>query len=235
VFLRLNLNHLMNLQDGTQTRNENKDITKISYLSTSNVDGVMSTTCSENGEEVYYKLRNWSDLKLESVTLFGDTSKGVCKRIYDQKESDAFFLDEFGPVFSSSNINEMGYNGTINISETHLLNNGSCCTISVSKQVEQGDTVLSNYCSEFSQASWLTYKPTTYNVSATLKENAEDAYDSFSKARWPTQYKASCTDIPVISGFYIVDIIVANHRQWYLMYGGMIHHYIQIEKRKLTI
>ena len=81
---------------------------------------------------------NWYNTTT-TVTLFGDQTAGTCKRVYEQRVSDRFFLDEFGPIFSSSKITDMGFDegDTISISETHNIN-GSCCIISFDSHPHQG-------------------------------------------------------------------------------------------------
>ena len=198
VFLRLNLNHLMNLQNGTTLTNDNKDITKLSYIVDGPDPSASSVLC--NGSTVYYKVKTFDQVKLESVTLFGDQTAGTCKRVYEQRESDRFFLDEYGPIYSSSKISDMNASvgDTINISETHYIN-GGCCNISFeSHPINVNDSVLKSYYSEFSQSSWLTYKPTTYNENVTT--GAGTAYDSFRSARWPAQLKEGDSDIPILDG-----------------------------------
>jgi hypothetical protein len=94
----------MNLQDGT-TLSDNKDITKLSYI----VDDTSASSVLCNGSTVYYKVNTFDQVKLESVTLFGDQTAGTCKRVYEQRVSDRFFLDAYGPIYSSSNISDMGF------------------------------------------------------------------------------------------------------------------------------
>ena len=62
--------------------------------------------------------------------------------------------------------------------------------------IKENDFVLKSYYSEFSQSSWLTYKPTTYNQIA----SGDMAYDSYRSARWPAQLKEGDSDIPILNG-----------------------------------